>query len=114
MVAYNFQSRFADDVERGVKRQTIRAHGKRRHVRPGESLQLYTGMRTKSCRKLMDATCLKVLNVTIDKYGPKIEGWGRPHRQHFARRDGFEDWSEMFEFFKKTNGVPFEGVLITW
>lgn len=53
MPAYNFQKQFAPLVESGQKRQTIRAIGKRRHARPGESLQLYTGQRTKACRKLI-------------------------------------------------------------
>jgi len=34
MVAYNFQSQFADDVAEGRKRQTIRAYGKRKHAAP--------------------------------------------------------------------------------
>ncbi len=32
----------------------------------------------------------------------------------FARKDGFDSWDEMLDFFKKLYGLPFEGVLITW
>ena len=50
MVAYNFQKQFADAVERGEKRQTIRAPRRDgRHAKVGDKLQLYTGMRTKQC-----------------------------------------------------------------
>lgn len=52
MPAYNFRKQFAPLVESGQKRQTIRTIGKRRHARAGEPLQLYTGQRTKACRKL--------------------------------------------------------------
>ena len=69
MPAYNFQKQFAPLVESGQKRQTIRAIGKRRHARPGESLQLYTGQRTKACRKLIspDPECVSVQAVYMFK-----------------------------------------------
>ena len=66
MVAFNFKAQFADAVERGVKRQTIRAirkDGRVPHI--GSALQLYTGMRTKNCRKLKDAVCTNVWPITI-------------------------------------------------
>lgn len=47
------------------KRQTIRAIGKRRHARPGETLQLYTAMRTKQCEKIGEARCIAVLPIRI-------------------------------------------------
>ncbi len=53
MVALNFKARFADDVETRRKRCSIRAPRKDgRDPKPGDSLQLYTGMRTRECRKL--------------------------------------------------------------
>lgn len=51
MVAYSFQKRFVEPIRSGRKRQTIRADRKR-HARPGEVLQLYSGMRTNAI-----ATC---------------------------------------------------------
>lgn len=61
MVAYSFHRMFAPDVEAMIKRQTVRAHRKR-HARIGEPVQLYTGMRTKQCRKLVipDPICHRV------------------------------------------------------
>lgn len=32
----------------------------------------------------------------------------------FARKDGFDAWELMLEFFDKQYGLPFEAVLITW
>lgn len=65
MVAYNFSERFAGPVERGEKRQTIRKPRVNGHAKVGDSLQLYTGMRTASCRKLRDAVCHDVCSVLI-------------------------------------------------
>jgi len=92
VVAYNFQARFADAVERGEKSQTIRAPRKDgRHAKVGDALQLYTGMRTKQCRKLRDAKCHDVCPILIDENG---RFWSfHPQELHdldyVARADGF-------------------------
>lgn len=62
MVAYNFQAQFADDVEHGFKTQTIRRDAR---CKSGDKLQLYTGQRTKNCRKLCDAICKRVTPIKI-------------------------------------------------
>jgi len=117
MVAYNFQKRFADDVEGGHKRQTIRAPRRDgRHAKVGDKLQLYTGMRTTSCRKLRDAVCHDTCTVIIE--ADKIWTF-QPLELHtdleaWAQRDGFESWAEMHDFFEQTHGLPFTGVLIAW
>lgn len=128
MSAYNFQKQFAPLVETGEKRQTIRAMGKRKHAACGERVQLYTGMRTKSCRKLVspDPVCTSVQRVNIikvsicskiaDAYLMYLDG-----KQVFiheiaeiAHADGFEDIVAFFNFFQDTHGMPFNGVLIKW
>lgn len=121
MVAYNFQARFADQVEQGGKRQTIRAHGKRRHARQGDALQLYTGMRTRSCRKLRDAICNAAAIVLIDRdiNGlAKIEVEGQRldalEKFAFATADGFSSAGEMVDWFEQQHGLPFSGVCIQW
>ncbi|WP_150213004.1 hypothetical protein [Candidatus Tokpelaia sp.] len=65
MVVYNFKEQFADLVASGEKCQTIRRLGKRSHARAGDRLQLYTGQRTKSCRKLGEAICTSVTPIKI-------------------------------------------------
>ncbi|MGG6295245.1 hypothetical protein ACQ4M4_12720 [Leptolyngbya sp. AN02str] len=120
MVAYNFQGRFVPSIEAGRKTQTIRANGKRRHAKPGESLQLYTGMRTKACRKIVevDPLCVAVLPVVIHyELGIKVDGlWitDADAREAIAAADGFESWIEMFRFFKTTHKLTFHGLLIKW
>lgn len=128
MSAYNFQAQFAPLVESGLKRQTIRAIGKRRHARPGEPVQLYTGMRTKACRKLLipDPICTDVLPISmrvIEAHGIsarmvrvtiKDHDLTVTEKKQLARRDGFSSVAEMTDWFERVHGMPFEGLLIKW
>lgn len=65
MTSLGFKARFAELVERREKRQSIRANGDR--FRVGGRIQLYTGMRTKVCRKLAadDPVCVSVEPIII-------------------------------------------------
>ena len=138
MPALNFQARFAPLVESGEKRQTIRAYRKDdRDAQAGDTLYLYTGMRTKACRKLGEARCKGVTPVAINRsekpwratkyivYSYEIwtgAGVAQQYRSrlsdrqvaNFARADGFNNAKEMVAWFEKTHGLPFEGLLIRW
>ena len=122
MPALNFQARFAPLVENGEKRQTIRAYRKDKHdPKPGDTLYLYTGMRSKACRKIGEARCKKVYEITLcERYrdpsiGTLMAGSGLPGSiDSLARLDGFKNPTEMFDWFEKTHGLPFEGLLIKW
>ncbi|KAF0093464.1 MAG: hypothetical protein E1N59_2865 [Puniceicoccaceae bacterium 5H] len=70
MPALNFSKQFADLVESGAKGQTIR-ETRKQPIKPGDTLYLYTGQRTKSCRKLMDAVCTSVKPITL-RWGQKL------------------------------------------
>jgi hypothetical protein len=132
MVAYSFQKCFAPEILDGIKRQTIRAD-RRRHARPGEEVQLYTGMRTKQCRLIGRAVCTDVQPIVLSfndadlrtegfslpsrAYESERDPWGNERaRDRFAVSDGFEDWSELRLFWRiHYPGVDrFEGVLIEW
>jgi hypothetical protein len=120
MVAYSFKSMFAPKILDGTKRQTIRADRKR-HVRPGEELQLYTGMRTRQCRLIARVTCEELARVRLmfEDMLVFINGdvaFEPRDVDVFARRDGFEDWPSMRWFWQTEHGAinEFEGVLITW
>ncbi len=54
MVAYSFNPRFIEPIRQGLKTQTIRSYSEARQPRPGQLLQLYTGMRTPTA----SASCL--------------------------------------------------------
>lgn len=124
MVAYSFNKRFAEDVAEGRKTQTIRANRKR-HARIGEPVQLYTGMRTKACRKLRDAdpTCIDVRPIEIYIYPVPSVAMVKLHpgdqwlvaTDEFARADGFTDAADFTRYWRETHGEGFfEGVLIRW
>ncbi|ESY88359.1 hypothetical protein X739_00880 [Mesorhizobium sp. LNHC220B00] len=121
MVAYSFKSRFAAPIQAGTKRQTIRADRKR-HAKPGEQLQLYTGMRTKQCKLIGRSTCVSVDLVLLNfaDYGVvRINGivlFSDAAMQEFARRDGFASWADMRSFWHENHpGIEqFEGVIIRW
>lgn len=121
MVAYSFKPRFVAPILAGAKRQTIRADRKR-HARQGERLQLYTGMRTRSCKAIGTAHCLGADPITLRfKLWPYVYlpwgGYDDPDTlRAFAMADGFPDWEAMTDFWRETHpDVPvFSGVLIRW
>lgn len=122
MVAYSFAPRFEVAIREGWKTQTIRA-GRARHARPGEMVQLFCGMRTAHCRKIVpDVRCTEVMNITIlfDGEGEidriKTDGLVVRDLDAFAIRDGFTDASDMAEFWRRTHGKvgAFHGVIIEW
>lgn len=124
MVAYSFRKPFAPKIEDGSKHHTLRGP-RRRHAREGETLQLYTGMRTKACRLVATKTCTQVCGVRLDfgwREAPVVVfaiaelaslGLGRPADgpggapcrvgpmapvvdvQAFARADGFPSFGAM-------------------
>ncbi len=142
MVAYSFAPMFADQVATLFKRQTVRAQ-RHRHARVGEAVQLYTGMRTRQCRKLVpqDPVCIAVSPIVIETAmtwglitlieidGVNLDDAGI---ERFATADGFgieaigdqhfkatgqtgsARWN-MGMFWLERHGLGrFEGVLIRW
>jgi hypothetical protein len=120
MPALNFQKKFAPAVEAGTKCQTIRAERKdgRMPAKTGDTIALYTGMRTKACRKLADVECISVEMIRIargDSGFIYVSVDLRPQSpMNVAQADGFADAIEMGEWFEKTHGLPFMGHLIRW
>lgn len=114
MVAFNFSPEFADAVAIGAKCQTIR---KTARAKKGDMLQLFTGQRTKNCRKLREAECLSVDYVHIAPDGLTV-GDAKKHpgdAEAFARRDGFEDYKSMVAWFEDKYGTPhFVGYVHRW
>lgn len=134
MVAYSFNKRFEEAIASGhpatgvVKRQTIRAD-RGRHARPGELLQIYCGMRTKHCRKIIpDPVCVAVEPIRMAVSGMCfVHFLGRDEFFHvprqlddFARRDGFLHWADLQAFWHAAHpacsdpDARFTGVLIQW
>lgn len=119
MVAFNFMAAFAPQVESGVKQSTIRRRRKdgRPPCRVGDALQLYTGMRTKSCRKLREVVCTRIVPIAVDeKRQVVIDHYSlfRHEIEAIAIRDGFNCGGAMLRFLESTHGLPFDGWLIEW
>ena len=141
MVAYGFKKFFAPQIEDGSKTHTIRGN-RSRHAHVGEPVQLYYGMRTKHCAKIIpDPTCSAVLPIIIMSSDlisagiAYIEIAGRPlHRDEiepFAISDGFDPArlrglapasligetarETMGRFWRASHpGSRFEGVIVRW
>lgn len=136
MVAYSFAPQFVAPIEARTKLQTVRGH-RRRHARPGEPIQLYTAMRTKQCRKIVDIdpVCIRVwdIRIAVDASERRVIGaitlegalLDHAEMEAFAQADGFMADAEasalrrMGEFWLKAHAhlgteFLFEGVCIRW
>ena len=133
MVAYNFKPEFVDAIKAGTKSQTIRPIGKRRHVKPGERMQLFMNPYRKSmCKIIEDPVCVSVdlvhicrndfgapwMRITSFADGCSTAMW-EDEMGDDALADGFPDVESFIAFFEDTyglpfEGLPFEGVLIKW
>ena len=117
MPALNFIKQLAPKVKDGSKRTTIRAYRKDgRNPRPGQTLYLYTGMRTKSCKKLREEICKHTEQIVIDRHGINLKGdWLKSYdAMKVIRADGFDTFDEMLFHFVKYYELPFTGLLIKW
>lgn len=129
-----FQPRFARLVESGAKLTTIRGEShnpkyppevilyKGRPIAPGDTLDLreWPGRpyATKH-RKIRMEICESVERIILDRDefdSMEIGGvfQDQTPREAVARGDGFADFLTMMEWFDKTHGLPFRGVLIRW
>jgi hypothetical protein len=115
MPSFNFKKQFAGLVEAGVKTQTIRQMRKR-PIRVGDDLYLFTGLRTSKCRRLITTVATEVIAITID-HDEVVLGCDPLRRDQvceLAKADGFESVSEFKDFFSSHYGFPFFGQLIKW
>lgn len=131
MVAYSFKASFEAPILAGTKTQTIR-NPRKRHARPGDELQLYFGMRTRSCRLIGRSICTSAPQVRLDFAQQLVELddaltlSGDAELNAFALADGFggslaeraglAPWEHMTRWWALThNSVEvFPGVLIRW
>lgn len=116
MPALNFMKRLAPLIESGAKRHTVRRKAKR-PIKSGDSLYLFTGMRTKHCRRLMDTECTHVQRIQIRSDRTLHIGATRvPYiaADDFAKADGLRDFAELAVWISDNYGLPFDGVVIHW
>lgn len=127
MPAYNFQKQFVDLIRAGIKHSTIRRSRTRGgNPQPGKPLQLYNGMRTSSCEKIIaDPICKSVRPIVIwaeyfsrDSWKLEIilegEKLNMADIVDLARADGFEHERDFCEFFSRKYGDTANLYLIEW
>lgn len=101
----------------GVKPKTTTIRAKRkRPIKKGDRLFLFSGLRTKYCKKLGETDCMKVENISMTEVQPGrtmvvLDGTCllEDEVQNIALADGFETWQQMIGWFRKNHGFPFEG-----
>lgn len=115
MPSLNFKPQFVAAIEQGRKRQTIRKVRKR-PFKAGDTLYLFTRMRTVDCRRIGQYTCTAVKNIRIEQQRIFIENelLNDEQLQRLASADGFADASEMMRFFRSQHTLPFIGQVIFW
>lgn len=104
---------FIDKILSGEKRQTIRrASPKWKNVKAGDKLTLYTGLRTKECRKLGEAVVESITPIALT---PRSEdcavktAFGNFLLTEFDLRllafaDGFDSTFDFWNFFTEHYG----------
>lgn len=129
MALLGFNERFASHILEGSKCQTIRAVRKYPIV-PGETLYLYTGLRTKHSQKIGEVKCESIEDISIH-FDPDGIFFGEVNLRNFqaslthdelnlfAKSDGFKNWMDMKDFWIYTHGSMvlqqgFKGILIRW
>lgn len=113
-----FKPRFAPLVEAGTKLQTVRPTPKRDQDMPhaGDriSCREWTGKPYASKQRMLrEGIIERVAHCEITNECVIVNSQAEP-LQAFANADGFADEFEMWDWFKKTHGLPFEGILIRW
>lgn len=118
MVAFNFKEDFAPKIEAGEKISTIR---KTARCKPGDLMQLYTGQRTKKCRKIGEKKCIAVVEICINRDTlwsfPKRRSEDKPlpiPNRRLHEMEGFLNMEEMLKFFEDHYGLPFTGFWHVW
>lgn len=127
MPQLNFSKQFAEAVAIGIKRQTIRAKRKNA-IREGDTLHLFTGLRTKQARRLLPPQVCREAQIIRIRWKPikgaayksleiKLEKQGKLNASEawaFMKADGFFSREEFADWFLPKGTNEFNGQLITW
>ena len=121
MVAIGFTV-FKDKILTGEKTQTIRPYSERRWktILKNKKLQLYWKLRTKECEFLKEVNLKEMFKIrfeikwlrlytlgyyTVFKEDGKWREMEEEEMEDLARRDGFESFKALVEWFKGKYGV---------
>ena len=114
-----FHKEFVPLIESGVKIHTIRRDEKNRW-KAGNTMQMYTDIRTKEMKRFAEKVCVSVQYLTINTERKEIF----IHRkllmsnseiEHLAKNDGFESVDRFWDWFStKKYESKFVGKIIHW
>lgn len=123
MVAYNYKSRFVVPTLDLTKIGTIRSEGRKRHARPEEALQHYTGSRFRA-ELFARSLCRSVDPIRLHIHVGRVEVGDGDARHDvadldaFAVGDGFSQWDDLARFWADTHELsrlgPWNGLWIRW
>lgn len=116
---FNFKRQFAPAVRSGLKRQTVRSTRKdSKRPQLGDSVKLYTGLRTTATTLLNAGPVVRCRSVRMDipAHELVIDGELQSIEQSvsFAQADGFAGRLAMFDWFADQYGSAFEGFCVEW
>lgn len=130
MGLYNFKPQFVPMILDGTKTHTIRAPRKGSQDVPGNTMHLYTGLRTKKAKPLGRFECVKVEEIRISPMGMSVWINGMAlcsdERDLLAWRDGFRHpwdvtaightYAGCFDLMMKfwDGQLPFNGHIFHW
>lgn len=111
MPLLGFNGQFSNKIISGIKRTTIRTH-RVIPIKPGDILYMYSGLRTKNCKKIGQFKCISVKTISIFSKDIFVNSFKKNNyeRDEIVRKDGFDSFEDMKMFFK----LPFHGILIEW
>lgn len=105
MPALPFQKNLRAPIRKGTKPGTVRQVRLKNPIKVGDTLYLYTGMRTKQCKKFGERICKAVYPISIDCIQKKIWIDGIELypiiRKYFTERDINGTEQQFFDFFNK-------------
>lgn len=128
MPTLNFQETFVEPIRSRTKKHTIRARGVRTY-KVGDKLVLYTGQRTKSCKKISVESVVAIYDVQMflaeDSVSFDTEIGGLDENfcvirneklDEFSVEDGFENWKALKSWFTEmwSGRKIFTGQIIIW
>ena len=110
------KGRLVAAIEAGKVKQQIRRK-RCRSIETGDRLYIYTDNRVRERRRLRETRCDDVLSVFIDTNQSVIiddNVLGVNDKHKFALDNGFNGFVELFEYIKKTGGLPMTGQIVKW
>lgn len=116
MGLYSFKQQFVRHILAGTKRHTIRSL-RRYPDKPGNTLHLYSGLRTKKAKLIMRVRCTRIQEFRMNEdHAIFIDGieLSESEKRQLARADGFSNLQEMVKFWDAENDLPFVGQIIHW